>query len=104
MGRTYSGNHEGEETGWIRLGEVGKFENVKWVLYRKPQPSGGEWDYIKLVANGRVVNKANYWLSWNGARFAMGGDFSKLAQHRNELCDMVVLFMEEFEDEQAPYC
>ena len=97
MERTYFGNHESEETGWIRIGDVGKCDGVRWVIYRKAQPTSDEWDYIKVVADGRVPRKANYWLSWNGTRFGMGGDFSKLAQHRKELCNMVLSFMDGWE-------
>ena len=97
MERAYFGNHESEETGWIKLGDVEEGHGLKWTLYRKAQPTSDEWDYIKVVAYGRVAKKANYWLSWNGSRFATGGDFMKLAQHRKELCNMVLSFMDGWE-------
>lgn len=94
MEKTYLGNHESEESGWSLLGYVGEDDGVRWAVYRKPQPSGQEWDYIKVVADGKVPKKANYWLSWNGSRFGSGGDFLKMAQHRRELCSMVLSFMD----------
>lgn len=97
MEKTFSGNHESEETGWAKLGETEKCDGVEWSLYRKEQPSGGDWVYIKVVANGRAVRKANYWLSWNGSRFGTGGDFLKMAQHRKELLGMVLSFMDGWE-------
>lgn len=97
MEKTYFGNHGDGDDGWDRLGIVGRCDGVNWVAYRKEQPSGQEWDYIKVVADGRVPRKANYWLSWNGSRFGTGGDFLKMAQHRQELCNMVLSFMDGWE-------
>lgn len=94
MERTYIGNHESEETGWIRIGNVEEEHGLEWTLYSKAQPNSDGWDYVKVVAAGRAAKKANYWLSWNGRRFATGRDFVNLNQHRKALSDMVLSFME----------
>lgn len=91
MAKMYQGNHEDESTGWEVLGSVGKSDDVNWVAYRQRRES--EWDYIKVVAEGKAHGKANYWLSWNGSRFGMGGDFFKMMQHRHELSQQMVTFM-----------
>jgi hypothetical protein len=44
-------------------------DGVEWLVYMRPG-SGNGWDSVKVVANGRAPTKANYWLGWNGSRFA----------------------------------
>ena len=95
MQKLYSGNHGEDGDGWIKIGQIGKFDGVKWSIYRKPQPNGSEWDYVKVVADGKAPRKANYWLSWNGDRFAIGGDFLKMLEHRKDMYDEVISFMSE---------
>ena len=93
MSRLYVGNPGNKNDGWEFVGCVGELENSDWVAYSKSQPSDGEWIYIKLSSTGAVPYKANYWLSWNGERFAKGGDIIKLLEHRPELHKMICDFM-----------
>jgi hypothetical protein len=95
MAKSYQGNHEDESTGWEVLGSVGVYDGVQWMAYRQRRDS--EWDYVKVVAEIRAHGKANFWLSWNGTRFGMGGDFFKMMQHRHELSQRMVEFMTEQE-------
>lgn len=93
MSRRYLGNPGEESEGWSLVGCIGKLEKSNWVAYSKKQPSDGEWDYIKLSSLAPVPYKANYWLSWNGERFAKGGDIIKMIEHRPELYKMLCDFM-----------
>jgi hypothetical protein len=95
MAKSYQGNHEDESTGWEVLGSVGVYDGVQWHVYR--QRHENEWDYVKVVAEIRAPGKANYWLSWNGTRFAQGRDFFKVMQHRHDLSQRLVEFMAEQE-------
>jgi hypothetical protein len=59
-------------------------EETRWSVFVRPQTSP-DWTTFKVCAQRPVLHKANYWLSWSGTRFAGGGDFDKLAEHRPEL-------------------
>ena len=94
MERTYAGNHGAEADGWVKIGETSQIDGVAWSIYRKPQQNDGDWVNIKIVANGRVTRKANYWLSWNGKRFGKVTDYERLEAHRIQLKNEVEAFME----------
>lgn len=49
----------------------------RWLIFVRPDASG-EWDSVKVVADGRAPEKANYWLGWNGSRWARHGDLVAL--------------------------
>jgi len=64
-------------------------ENNTWALYDRFAPSG-EWQNLKLVSKQPVAIKANYWLAWNGQRFAKCRDVALLDEHRPELMEWLV--------------
>lgn len=92
--KMYMGNPGEIDDGWAVIGLLGKHDGATWSVYRKEKESG--WDYIKVVANKRVPRKANYWLSWNGHRFASGFDFFKMMEHRADLGGEVSKFMRQW--------
>lgn len=73
--------------GWEFVSEV-EASDARWSVFVKPQPSS-DWVTVKACAHGRVLGKANYWLSWSGSRIANGCDFGRLAQDRPELLAVV---------------
>jgi hypothetical protein len=56
--------------------------------------ANSEWLSVKVVADGRAPNKANYWLGWNGKRFAQQGDGFTIMQQRQTLLGSVKTLME----------
>lgn len=101
--RMHRGRHGDKNDGWVKLGPVGNAEGVVWLMFAKKQPSDSGWIYAKLVADGSVRHKANYWLSWNGERFASGGDYVKLIDHRKDILDMAKAFMAKNGPEQDQF-
>ena len=80
---------------WTPLTSVSD-ETGEWGLHMKPQADPA-WSYVKVWAHGWRKGKANYWLSWSGTRFAVIGDFVRLAEDRPELLDLVRDAMVEYE-------
>lgn len=60
---------------WSLLGSVE--DEGDWFVYIRPDPSS-EWSSVKVVADGRALGKANYWLGWNGQRFSRHSDLPLL--------------------------
>jgi hypothetical protein len=52
-------------------------ENEKWELYDRFKQNG-DWSAFKLVSKEPRLHKANYWIGWNGERFARNRDFCNL--------------------------
>jgi hypothetical protein len=85
--RFFDGNHPDEDSGWIRIGQI-KREEFDLSVYTKGWSNG--WKSIKLVSNKRTPNKANYWLGWDGNRFANSGDYRKMVEHKDWAESMLV--------------
>lgn len=68
--------------GWEQIGEVES--EGRWLVFVKDNPDSA-WVTVKLAADGRVPFKANYWLGWNGKRFAQQQDAFAIMQRRPEL-------------------
>ncbi len=67
--------HKPKTDDWNFLGSVEADGN--WFVYVRPDPSNG-WSSVKVVADGRALGKANYWLGWNGQRFSRHADLPLL--------------------------
>ena len=78
--RSFDGNHPDEDSGWIKVGQIRR-EEFDFNVYTKDGSSG--WKSIKLVSNKRTPNKANYWLGWDGKRFANSADYRKMVEHKD---------------------
>jgi hypothetical protein len=63
--------------GWHEVGAVEI--DGRWLVFIRPD---GDWASVKVVADGRALAKANYWLGWNGSRFGRHADLVSLAQQR----------------------
>lgn len=83
--RKYKGKKPRTE-GWEQIAVIE--EEVRWLVFVKDNPDN-EWMTVKVVADGRVPFKANYWLGWNGKRFAQVQDTFAIMQRRPELLKVV---------------
>ena len=77
--------------GWEHIGDIE--QDVYWRMFVK-ENADSEWASVKVVAAGRARGKANYWLGWDGKRFANFKDMLALAQHRPDLLHMVERMLE----------
>ena len=77
--------------GWEQIGTI---ENDnQWQVFVK-QKADTEWLSVKVVAAGRAQGKANYWLGWDGKRFANFKDTLAMVQGRPELMHRVEQMLE----------
>ena len=83
--RKYKGKKPRTE-GWEQIAAIE--DEVRWLVFVKDNPDN-EWITVKVVADGRVPFKANYWLGWNGKRFAQVQDTFAIMQRRPELLKVV---------------
>lgn len=80
MAKRYKGRKP-RTKGWAPIASIGGEPN--WLVYVR-QGSGG-WSSIKVFADGSAERKANYWLGWNGERFADHPDVARLAEREGEI-------------------
>lgn len=68
------------------VGEAGKHDGALWLVAKRKKPTNDtDWRMVKVSAVGRAPRKANYWLSWDGKRFARGKDIAIMASGRPKL-------------------
>lgn len=77
--KTYTGNIP-DLSKWNFFAAIGR---GKWAVFTK-EGSGG-WINIKVSSCNPVKDKANYYLAWNGDRFANSESYSSFSIHRKEL-------------------
>ena len=77
--------------GWERIGAIE--QDVRWLVFVR-QNADTDWLTAKVVADGRAQGKANYWLGWNGKRFAQQTDAFSIVQQRPELLEAVEQMLE----------
>lgn len=80
---TYKGNPPGD--GWDHIGTI-EADGSQWLIFSKPQRNQ-EWVFYKIVANGAVNKKANYWVTRNiiTGQLAFNRDIAVMREHRPEL-------------------
>jgi len=100
--RSYTGKpyEMNEEDGWHQIDSfIDKKEgNLEWVIFFKRQAHTVNWITLKIVANGRAKNKANYWLVYDILHnsFSMPKDFNLMKKNRPALYEF---FMNKMENE-----
>lgn len=87
--RMYQGNDPGPD--WECI-EIFEHEGIEWYLYQREETEG-EWQNLKLAAQGRVLRKANYWFGWNGKRSNGARDWMTLTGHRPELHEALMGYL-----------
>ena len=78
MARTRRTRGRNPEAPWVCIGDF-ELEGVPWGVFLKP---GEDWSGVKVCAQGRAASKANYWLAWNGQRFAHTAELAKAEGYR----------------------
>ena len=76
----------------IESGEV-ICENGEWIAYQTKEVQG--WKTIKLVCKSGKHAKANFWLAWNGERFAKGKVLLILIEHHKPIHDWLLMYLTE---------
>jgi len=68
-------------------------DGCTWLMYAITHTWNTPWLNCKLVADGDVPHKANYWMSWNfkDRRFNNNADFKIMLQHSPTLLDRLVV-------------
>lgn len=91
MGRRYAGNIPSPNEGWEHVGTCRDAGGIEWLVFSKSQDHTPDWRTYKIVANGRVANKANYWLVRNArtGRIGFSRDYMCMRDSRPELCEQV---------------
>jgi hypothetical protein len=73
--------------------------NVEWFVFFKYQEHNNDWITYKVVANGRVPRKANYWFAKNKKTGQIGfaKDLASMSEHRPNLYSNIMkIISEEF--------
>jgi hypothetical protein len=88
--RMYDGNADlGHE--WECI-EVLNTSEATWLVFIRDQEHSDIWKTVKVVADGKVTRKANYWLAWDGKKLAGTSDVKLMQSYRSELYGMVTSF------------
>lgn len=78
---------------WETVGETGKICGGKWRVFIRGPHNDSEWRQVKIACDGYAKAKANYWLQFNGTRFAGGAEYWKLVEHRFELAEAAMVLL-----------
>lgn len=92
----YKGNRD-LSNDWEELFELREIYGAEWSVFSRDTDPGGRYLGLKLLANGYVENKANYWLSWDRKRNRLtsrGLDAKLLKDNRPELFQFVIRNLE----------
>jgi hypothetical protein len=79
--------------GWDELFALREMYGAEWHVFINNNSKHPRYASIKIAANGRVDNKANYWVSWDKEKQKMlsrGKDAELLKKNRPELYDFAV--------------
>lgn len=95
----YKGNMPSKHSEWRRIGEAKDNAGIQWVVFYKPQKGEGDWRNCKVVADGKVIGKANYWLARNVAqlRFASTTDSMLFIKNKSDIVSVVESLIDSIE-------
>lgn len=85
MARKFKG-HAPLGEGYVVLGRARA--DGEWLVYGKIKP-GEVWMTVKVAAAQPRERKANFWIGWDGRRFAQHKDVVTMLQHHPELAKAV---------------
>lgn len=85
MARKFRGNAPLGE-GYLVLGRARA--DGEWLVYGKLK-AGEAWMTVKVVSAQPRAHKANFWIGWDGKRFAQHKDYVTLLQHHPDLVQAV---------------
>jgi hypothetical protein len=97
----FGGTHPKTED-YLAIGKVSDFKNVEWIFYNRIFNTGevGDWINFKLVGDGYLNSKINFWLAYNfeEKRFAKTKDSFYLKEKYSDLYNDLILFIESNKD------
>lgn len=85
--------------GWEEIAKTKKVDGAEWLVFMRNNDPDGRYLAVKVCADGKVENKANYWISWDKQRNKLtgrGADIKLLKMNRPELYKIVKTQMEYF--------
>lgn len=87
MQKKYLGRIPKHSAGWIEVLNLEDEDFSKWIVFKKTTDEKSEWVNLKMVCDGKVKGKANYWMSINSTtkKFAVRTDNFVLAEKRPKL-------------------
>lgn len=94
----YKGNRDLSDE-WEELFVLREMYGAEWSVFSRDTDPECRYLSVKLLADGYVENKANYWLSWDKQRKRLtsrGLDAKLLKDNRPELHQFVVRNLENF--------
>lgn len=84
--RKWEGNRPPRSEGWSYDGLLAETEGAAWLLYTRPVETRDDASAFKLIADGLVINKANYWFMLNeDAQVLVGKDIKVMKANRPDL-------------------
>jgi hypothetical protein len=98
--KMYAGNHPDASEGWTQLGEIYDGDGLPWAVYQQDKNKKG-WSDVKVAVWDDAPNKGNYWLVWNGSRFAKSSELEKMETHRSALASELRQLMAEYAEPDA---
>jgi hypothetical protein len=86
MAKIYQGRIPSEDDGWSMVKSIDD-GGQEWLVFKKAQQHSEDWSTYKVVAKGKVENKANYWMVKNHITGQIGypADYAMMRQHRPNL-------------------
>ena len=98
--RRFQGHRPAVADGWMFDGSIGQAEDVDWLLFLRRLEDRDACSG-KLLADGYVINKANYWFILTEAGELIGTDIKILKNNRPEVFNMLArhLMLDEEEDD-----
>lgn len=92
--KMYGGRKPFEDDGWRLEKKIADENEQSWLVFSKPQEHSNEWVTFKIVADGRVPKKANYWVVKNlkTRQIAFPADMAMMREHRKVLHEKVEQF------------
>jgi hypothetical protein len=91
MMRTYLGQVPSLAEGWKQINRYTDDEGIAWLVFRRSQEHTPDWSTYKVVAEGRALRKANYWLVRNDRTGQIGfaRDYVSMRTNRPKLHEHV---------------
>ena len=92
--KSYTGYEPPAEDGWKDVGMVPgrKLRNSYWRIFARRRDGVEGWIMIKIFSEEKVKHKANFWLDWNGERFAHRGDYIKMLENFPTMASRIKAF------------
>ena len=99
MSNTLFGGTHPQTDDYLCIGKVSNFKNIEWIFYNRVINKGytGSWINFKLVGDGFLSTKVNFWLAYNleEKRLAKTKESLYLKEKYEDLYEDLICFIEE---------